>query len=108
MRRFSSTDRRRLPICLGVSSTMTCSDVSTYPSWTLSDVPTSGSILIYSHFVQTVLTSRLPILRDAIESVAHANRIAADPALLKAWVEKNDGKTALEAFKKEFEHDKAK
>src|SRR5438093_11331548 len=29
------------------------------PSWTLIDVPTTGSILIYSHFVQTVLTSRL-------------------------------------------------
>jgi hypothetical protein len=33
-----------------------CSDVSTYPSWTLSDVPTSGSILNYSHFVYTVQT----------------------------------------------------
>src|SRR5882724_6709566 len=30
------------------------------PSWTLIDVPTTGSFLIYSHFVQTVLTSRLP------------------------------------------------
>jgi len=26
-----------------------CSDVSTYPSWTLNDVPTTGSILICSH-----------------------------------------------------------
>src|SRR5206468_4718763 len=33
------------------------------PSWTLIDVPTTGSILIYSHFVQTVLTSRLRIVR---------------------------------------------
>jgi len=48
------------------------------------------------------------ILRDAIESVAHANRIASDPSLLKPWIEKNDGMTALESFKKEFEHDKTK
>src|SRR6266850_1603785 len=67
MRRFSSTDRRRLTICFGVSSTMTCSDASTYPSWTLSDVPTSGSILIYSRFVQTVLTSRLHSNRGSSE-----------------------------------------
>jgi len=53
------------------------------------------------------LSEAYSILRDAIESVAHGNRIAADPALLKPWVEKNDGKTALEAFKKEFEHNKA-
>src|SRR5438309_7451381 len=32
------------------------------PSWTLIDVPTTGSILIYSHFVQTVLTSRLRLV----------------------------------------------
>ncbi len=36
-----------------------CSEVSIYPSWTLVDVPTSGSILNYSHLVQTVHTSRL-------------------------------------------------
>jgi hypothetical protein len=30
--------------------------VSTYPSWTLSDVPTTGSILNYSHFVYAVQT----------------------------------------------------
>lgn len=48
------------------------------------------------------------ILRDAIESVAHGNRIASDPVLLKPWIEKNDGSAALEAFKKEFEHEKAK
>ena len=47
-------------------------------------------------------------MRDAIESVAHGNRIASDPVLLKAWIEKNDGSTALEAFKKEFEYEKAK
>jgi hypothetical protein len=33
--------------------------VSTYSSWTLIDVPTLGSILIYSQLVQTVFTSRL-------------------------------------------------
>jgi hypothetical protein len=33
--------------------------VSINSSWTLIDVPTSGSILIYSQFVQTVFTSRL-------------------------------------------------
>jgi hypothetical protein len=32
------------------------SNASTYPSWTLSDVSTSGSILNYSHFVYTVQT----------------------------------------------------
>lgn len=48
------------------------------------------------------------ILRDAIESVAHGNRIAADPVLLEAWIQKYDGKDALEAFKKEFELEKAK
>jgi hypothetical protein len=31
-------------------------------SWTLSNVPTTGSILICSHFVQTVFTSRLPLI----------------------------------------------
>src|SRR5437868_12987748 len=36
------------------------------PSWTLIDVPTTGSILIYSHFVQTVLTSRLHTARKAL------------------------------------------
>ena len=40
---------RRVPV-----STLICSEVSTYPPWTFSDVPTSGSILNYSHFVQTV------------------------------------------------------
>src|SRR6266850_2829115 len=44
MRRFSSTDLRRLFSCLALSIAG-CSDVSTYPSWTLIDVPTTGSIL---------------------------------------------------------------
>jgi hypothetical protein len=38
--------------------------VSTYPSWTLIDVPTTDSILIYSHFVQTVSTRRLPSIEE--------------------------------------------
>src|SRR5437667_10195980 len=37
------------------------------PSWTLIDVPTTGSILIYSHFVQTVLTSRLLRTRQSVQ-----------------------------------------
>jgi len=59
---FSSTDRFRLASRLGVPLGMTRSDVSIYSSWTLIDVPASGSILIYSHFVQTVLTGRLPYI----------------------------------------------
>jgi hypothetical protein len=42
---------RRLVSRLSIPSRLACSDVSTYPSWTLIDVPTSGSILIYSQFV---------------------------------------------------------
>src|SRR6266403_1965399 len=83
MRRFSSTDRRRLTICLGVSSRMTCSDVSTYPSWTLSDVPTSGSILIYSHFVQTVLTSRLQF--SNLAKVQNVGSIPIGRSKLRLW-----------------------
>jgi hypothetical protein len=50
-------DRAFLPLFyLAGNSMVFCSDVSTYPSWTLSDVPTSGSILKYSHFVYTVQT----------------------------------------------------
>ena len=30
------------------------------------------------------------IMRDAIESAAHGHRLACDPQLLKAWIEKND------------------
>jgi hypothetical protein len=43
---------------------MACSVASTYSSWTLIDVPTLGSILIYSQLVQTVFTSRLLITAE--------------------------------------------
>ena len=46
------------------------------------------------------------ILRDAIEFVAHAHAMCADAALQKVWLEKNDGKAALEAFKDAFERHK--
>jgi hypothetical protein len=66
IRRFSSIDRRRLASRVSVPSRLACSDVSTYPSWTLIDVPTSGSILTYSHLVQTVLTRRLPFNKAVV------------------------------------------
>lgn len=47
------------------------------------------------------------ILRDAIESTAHGHRLASDPLLLKAWLEKNDSEEAKKVFSKEFEHEKA-
>jgi hypothetical protein len=43
------------------------------------------------------------ILRDAIEFVAHAHTMLNDPELQKTWLSKNDGKTALNAFKESFE-----
>src|SRR5207237_7353822 len=43
------------------------------PSWTLIDVPTTGSILIYSHFVQTVLTSRLRRGKESVIANGDAN-----------------------------------
>jgi hypothetical protein len=46
------------------------------------------------------------ILRDAIEFVAHAHAMCTDSALQKVWLEKNDGKAALEAFKNAFERHK--
>jgi hypothetical protein len=56
IRRFSSTDLFCHLFTWLATSTVICSDVSTYPSWTLSDVPTTGSILNYSHFVYAVQT----------------------------------------------------
>jgi hypothetical protein len=47
------------------------------------------------------------IMRDAIESIAHAHRLASDPSLLKPWLEKQDGEAAREVFKNEFELYKA-
>jgi hypothetical protein len=46
------------------------------------------------------------ILRDAVEFVAHAHMMLNDPELQKTWLSKNDGKAALEEFKKAFEADK--
>ncbi len=46
------------------------------------------------------------ILRDAVELVAHAHRMLADPELQKTWLCKNDGNAALEAFKEAFERHK--
>lgn len=43
------------------------------------------------------------ILRDAVEFVAHAHCLINDPELQKVWLSKNDGKAALEEFKKAFE-----
>ena len=42
------------------------------------------------------------ILRDAVESVAHAHTILSDVELQKTWLSKNDDKAALEAFKDAF------
>lgn len=47
------------------------------------------------------------LLRDAIESAAHGHRLASDPQLLKAWIEKNDSEAAKKVFRQEFEHNKA-
>lgn len=46
------------------------------------------------------------ILRDAIESVAHAHTMINDPELQKTWLSKNDGNAALEEFKSTFERQK--
>ena len=54
------------------------------------------------------LPEAISIMRDAIESAAHGNRLASDPKLLKPWLEKNDSKTAENTFKQEFEHNKSK
>jgi hypothetical protein len=44
------------------------------------------------------------ILRDAIEFVAHAHAMLQDAELQKTWLNKNEGKAALEAFKNAFEY----
>ncbi|MCH7978444.1 MAG: hypothetical protein IH935_05640, partial [Acidobacteria bacterium] len=46
------------------------------------------------------------ILRDAVESVAHAHTMLSDTKLQKTWLSKNDDKAALEAFKDAFERHK--
>lgn len=56
---------------------------------------------------ETCLPEAHSILRDAIESAAHANRLASNPHLLKQWIEKNDNEAAKKVFQQEFEHYKA-
>jgi hypothetical protein len=46
------------------------------------------------------------ILRDAIEFVAHAHAMLQDAELQKTWLNRDEGKAALEAFKGAFEHHK--
>jgi hypothetical protein len=48
------------------------------------------------------------LMRDAIEFVAHAHSMLADPMLQKVWLSKNDSKTHLNAFKDAFEANKKK
>ena len=55
----------------------------------------------------TCLSEAHSILRHAIESAAHGHRLASDPPLLKAWIEKNDSDAAKKVFSKEFEHEKS-
>lgn len=55
----------------------------------------------------TCLPEAHSLVRDAIESAAHAHRLASNPQLLKAWIEKNDGKDGKKAFNREFEQHKA-
>lgn len=47
------------------------------------------------------------ILRDAIESVAHAHVMLGDPKLQKVWLSKDDGKTEEKAFTEAFLKNKA-
>lgn len=42
------------------------------------------------------------MMRDAIESAAHAHRLFSDPALTKAWLAKNDGVAGKKSFDGEF------
>jgi hypothetical protein len=44
------------------------------------------------------------LIRDGIESAAHAHRLFSDPTLMKAWLAKNDGPAGADAFNKEFWH----
>jgi hypothetical protein len=46
------------------------------------------------------------ILRDAVEFVAHAHAMVNDPQLQLTWLNKNDDKAAMEAFKNAFERHK--
>lgn len=42
------------------------------------------------------------ILRDAIESVAHAHRMLINPGLQTVWLQRNDGNAGRDGFKHEF------
>jgi hypothetical protein len=55
----------------------------------------------------TCMTEAHSILRDAIESAAHAHRLASEPQLLKIWIQRKDDDAAMEAYKQEFEAKKA-
>jgi hypothetical protein len=61
------------------------------------------------HSVLCVEISHLSLTRsgkDGVEFVAHAHAMREDTALQKAWLEKNTGKAAQEAFKNAFERHK--
>src|SRR5260370_7111096 len=53
------------------------------------------------------LGEALSILRDAIESVAHAHVMLGDPKLQKVWLSKDDGKAEEKAFTEAFLKNKA-
>jgi hypothetical protein len=57
---------------------------------------------------QTCMPEAHSMMRDAVESAAHARRLALNPHLLKLWMEKNDSDSAAQAFRQEFEYSKAK
>jgi hypothetical protein len=46
------------------------------------------------------------LLRDSIESMAHAHTMLSDVILQKIWLNKHDGQSALEQFKNAFERNK--
>ncbi len=52
------------------------------------------------------LSEARSILRDAIEFVAHAHAMLQEVELQRVWLEKNDGDSALSAFKDRFERNK--
>src|ERR1700688_3746225 len=68
MRRFSSTDLFCLFLTWLATSMVICSDVSTYPSWTLSDVPTTAASLI-------TLTSSTRFRPDAYDLIQGPERV---------------------------------
>jgi hypothetical protein len=55
----------------------------------------------------TCLTEAHSVLRDAIESTAHAHRLALNPPLQEVWIGKNDSEDAKKTFNEEFQAYKA-